>query len=219
MSFALNRSYIGLRGDVVEVLLDSGIRPRTVLDVGCATGEMGRSLKEHFGATVHGVEPVAEMAAIAQTKLDYVFTGLAEDFVGQLDPQATYDTIILADVLEHTIDPWTLLAFFRSRLAPGGIIVISMPNVRHWSTIFRLAILGDWPHRDRGIHDRTHLRFFTLRNMRDLVSGAGLMLLDVHRNLRIDEGFGRINAISSITNIPGIRAFFVFQYILTCKAA
>jgi SAM-dependent methyltransferase len=219
MNKPFNASYVGQRGDVVGLLMSSGRTLTRVLDVGCATGEVGAYVKRETGAAVDGVEMMPDMAAVARTKLDSVFTGTAEQFVDQSDPALRYDAILLADVLEHTVDPWGLLAFFRGRLAPGGVIVISLPNIRHWSTIFNLAVRGDWPHRERGIHDRTHLRFFTLRTMRPLIEGAGLRIERVNRNLRIDEAFGRINRYSGLTNIPGVRAFFTFQYLFLCSAA
>ncbi len=213
-----NASYVGLRGDVVDLLLSGKVKLERVLDVGCATGEVGAYLKATTGATVDAVEMVPAMAEVARTKVDNVFTGTAEEFVEKSDPSLRYDAILLADVLEHTVDPWSLLAFFRSRLTPGGVIVISLPNIRHWSTIFNLLVLGNWPHRDRGIHDRTHLRFFTLKTARALIEGAGLKIRKVNRNLRIDEGFGKINKVSAVTNIPGVRSFFTFQYLFLCAA-
>lgn len=218
MNKRFNASYVGQREDVVKLLLARGMELSRVLDVGCATGEVGAYVKRATGAVVDGVEMAPDMAAVARTKLDNLFEGTAEQFVAQSDPAMHYDAIILADVLEHTVDPWSLLAFFRSRLTPTGFVVISLPNIRHWSTIFNLAVRGDWPHRDRGIHDRTHLRFFTLRTMRTLIEGSGLKIDTIERNLRIDEAFGPINKYSSMTNIPGLRSFFTFQYVFLCSA-
>ncbi|MBT2188495.1 class I SAM-dependent methyltransferase [Sphingobium nicotianae] len=219
MNQPFNASYVGHRADVVSLLMSSGTTLHRVLDVGSATGEVGAYVKRQTGAIVDAVEMVPEMAAVAATKLDNVFVGTAEEFVEKSDPALRYDAILLADVLEHTADPWALLAFFRSRLTPTGVVVISLPNIRHWSTIFNLTFRGDWPHRDRGIHDRTHLRFFTLKTMRELIESAGLKIDRMNRNLRIDEGFGRINKYSGFTNLPGLRSFFTFQYLFLCSAA
>lgn len=213
-----NASYTGLRSDVINLLLEQKQQFGHVLDVGCATGEVGRYMKDRFGASVDGVEIMPDMAEVARTKLDRVFAMSAEAFMETAAHDVAYDAIILSDVLEHTADPWGLLRYFHDRLAPGGIIMISLPNIRHWSTIFNLAVRGDWPHRDRGIHDRTHLRFFTLRTMRALIAQAALRPVAMRRNLRIDEGFSRINRWSRFTNLPGVRAFFTFQYIFACAA-
>jgi 2-polyprenyl-3-methyl-5-hydroxy-6-metoxy-1,4-benzoquinol methylase len=219
MAKDFNPSYVGLRGDVIEALLACKPQPGRVLDVGCATGEVGRYIKQVTGSAVDGVEVMPDMAAEAATKLDNVFVGPVEQFLVRQDRPVTYDAIILADVLEHTQDPWSLLKQFRALLSNDGIIVISLPNVRHWSTIYSVMVRGVWPYRDRGIHDRTHLRFFTLANIKELVSSANMVINLLKRNLRIDEGFGKINRLSALTNIPGVRAFFVFQYILVCSAS
>ncbi len=68
-----------------------------------------------------------------------------------------------------------------------GLIVASIPNVRHYSTIFSLVVRGYWPYRDRGIHDKTHLRFFTLKNIKELFLDANLDIISIVRNYRIIE--------------------------------
>ena len=37
----------------------------------------------------------------------------------------------------------------------------------------KLLIRGEWEYRDRGILDRTHLRFFTIKSIREMVEDAG----------------------------------------------
>ena len=88
-------------------------------------------------------------------------------------PHGTYDTLIAADVLEHLKDPWTALRRYAQLLEPHGTAVVSLPNVGHWSTYANLA-RGTWPRRPEGIFDATHLRWFTLRDARELLLQAGL---------------------------------------------
>jgi len=81
-------------------------------------------------------------------------------------------------VLEHLVDPWSLLQRQARWLAPDGLVVACIPNMAHWSVLVHL-LMGEWPYQDSGLFDRTHLRFFTLSSIRQLFAGAGLHILDV----------------------------------------
>src|SRR5437016_12769572 len=84
-----------------------------------------------------------------------------------------FDAIVYGDVLEHLHDPARVLAALNRGLAPGGQAVISVPNVAHLWVRLSLAA-GRFEYADRGILDRTHLRFFTRRSLGALLTGAGL---------------------------------------------
>ena len=84
-----------------------------------------------------------------------------------------YDVIVFADVLEHLRDPERVLRSLAPFLARGGRVLASIPNVAHWSIRWRL-LAGRWQYQDRGILDRTHLRFFTRETALALFASAGL---------------------------------------------
>ena len=103
-----------------------------VLDLGCATGTTGAALKQRQPVEVVGVEREPAYAQEAETRLDRVITADVE----ALDPQelGRFDALIAADILEHLVDPWAVLARYAALLEPGGAAVVSLPNVGHWST-------------------------------------------------------------------------------------
>lgn len=212
-----NASYIGKRDDV-EGLVPSDIK--FVLDVGCSTGVLGASIKAHFGAMVVGIEISDAMAAKAKMQLDRVLIGDAAEIIknGSLEGMQ-YDLIIFADLLEHLVDPWGTLKASVAYLTPGGCVVASIPNVRHIDTIYNLLVKGVWPYRDRGIHDRTHLRFFTRKNIEDLFEGAGLTIEVVRVNYRFFEKPYRINRFARLAAFPWVRNFLAFQYLVRARAS
>lgn len=164
------------RGYVPEGLLNLIPHPPAlVLDVGCFCGAVGERLKAKYpGVRVVGVEPVKQAAGEARLVLDCVLEGRLEDVsladahvVGQ-----SVDVIVLADVLEHMIDPWRALQQLRELLKPGGIVLASIPNIRNWNVVDQL-VRGDFEYAESGILDITHLRFFTLRGIRRLFEETG----------------------------------------------
>lgn len=145
---------------------------RVVLDVGCGEGALGRMLKRNRPeVVVLGIEPLPDVAAVAGEHLDAVQVGGAEG--GWPMDWPAPDCIVFADSLEHMVDPWSVLARSVARLAPGGSVVFSMPNVAHHSVLVG-GLRGRWDYADHGLLDRTHLRFFTRLTLLELVRGAGL---------------------------------------------
>jgi len=207
-----NPSYVGQRGDIQRLIPENA---KLVLDVGCSTGALGAAVKAKTGAQVFGIELSEEMAKEAFDRIDKVFVGDAMEIIiqGKLGNHL-FDTIIFADVLEHLIDPWKTLSAAANYLNPGGVIIASIPNIRHIDTIYNLVLKGYWPYRDRGIHDRTHLRFFTRKNIVELFEHTGLCIDVIETNYRLLERPHKINRYAKFFAFPGIRSFFAFQYLV-----
>src|SRR6266536_462068 len=119
------------RPEILEAVPESAAR---ILDVGCGSGRLGEQIKRRQGATVWGVEIVREAAEQAAKRLDRVWNSPVEVALGEI-PDESLDCIITADVLEHLVDPWSVLAQLRRKLVAGGTVVASIPNVGHWEVI------------------------------------------------------------------------------------
>lgn len=144
---------------------------KCVLDVGCGAGGFGALLKERFGCEAWGIESNEEAAAIAATKLDHVLVGDASVIVAEL-PKSQFDLIACNDVLEHMPWPDQFLANVTPALTESGVILASLPNLRYFRAL-KTLLRGDFPWEPDGIFDRTHLRFFTFRAVRELFERAG----------------------------------------------
>ena len=207
-----NISYIGQRNDILN-FIPPGVR--RVLDIGCSAGNLGYSIKNKLNAEVCGIELNRQMADDASKKLDKVLVddietlNLTEHF-----PKKYFDCIIFADILEHLKDPWDVLKNTRNVLSDTGLIIASIPNVRHHSTIINLLIKGYWPYRNRGIHDKTHLRFFTLRNIKEMFESNGFQLAKISRKYRIIEKPHPYNKYSKYFAISIFKELLTFQYLV-----
>jgi len=148
-----NPSYIGARNDILNLVPDCVSK---VLDIGCGIGTLGESIKQKWKVEVVGIEIDEQMAKVAKERLDKVIIGDIEKInLAEYLTLNYFDCIIFADILEHLKDPWSVLKKIVKFLAEDGIIVASIPNVRHYTTILNLVFRGYWPYRERGIHDRT----------------------------------------------------------------
>lgn len=147
----------------------NGRRGLRVLDVGCGFATTSEHLQQ-LGNEVTGVEESAVACDVARTRLGRIVQAdLQKADLGE----ERFDAIIFADVLEHLPWPVGVLQRYLQWLAPGGSVIISLPNVGLWSV--RLAHLaGRWEYAETGVLDRTHLRFFTGRSARWMIDQAGL---------------------------------------------
>jgi 2-polyprenyl-3-methyl-5-hydroxy-6-metoxy-1,4-benzoquinol methylase len=158
-----------------------------VLDVGCGSGVHGAELKRIYGHRVVGVD-------LSETSIRKATARLAEAYVADVTKPELYpfssgrrfDVIVFSDILEHLYDPLDVLTRHYRLLAPGGKVLISLPNIAIWNV--RLALLaGRFEYQDTGTLDRTHVRFYTRRTFRQFTSEAGL---DVKRS-RVTPGIVR----------------------------
>lgn len=148
-----------------------------ILDVGCGGGVLAELLDE-AGNRVTGVDrleaPARASSFAAYWRAD-LNRGLADAAPG-LRPGG-YTRILLLDVLEHLAAPETLLRDCVPFLAPGGRVIVSVPNVAN--LVIRITLLlGRFNYADRGIHDRTHLRLFTRRTATALIEECGLRIVE-----------------------------------------
>lgn len=207
-----NHSYIGRRDDILNLIPENVSK---VLDIGCSVGTLGEQIKQKSGSKVIGIELNKQAAKLAKKKLDKVIIEDLNKINLEKHFKAKYfDCIIFGDVLEHLKDPWSILKQSTTYLNKDGIVIASIPNVRHFTTIINLLFNGYWPYRERGIHDKTHLRFFTLNNIKELFKDANLKITKIKRNYRIIEKPHRINKISKYFSYLPFRELLVFQYII-----
>jgi SAM-dependent methyltransferase len=148
---------------------------RSVLDIGCGDGGLGRALKDRAPCHVVGVTFAAAEAAQARTVIDAVMEADIEtaDFGGL----GSFDAVVCSHVLEHLRDPGAVLRRLRGNLAGGGTLIVALPNPLLWRQ--RLAFLaGRFRYTDGGIMDDTHLRFFDWVSGQQLIEGAGYRIVE-----------------------------------------
>lgn len=148
------------------------------LDVGCWTGNMGKELIQNHGCIVDGLDLNEEALAVAKErgfrktyKIDLNSPNL--NFSNISDK---YDFIIFADVLEHLINPQTVLVELSKNLNNKGTVVISVPNICF--IYYRLThLFGNFNYNPQGgVMDSTHLKFFTKNTIESLCKNSGYQI-------------------------------------------
>ena len=152
------------------------LRPgERVLEVGCSTGALTERIRGK-GCMVVGIEVRPDAAAKARAFAEEVLVGDVER-IPLVWPPASFDVILLLDVLEHLFDPAAATRRLLSLLKPDGRVVVALPNVAHWQVRFRL-LAGRFRYEDSGILDRAHLHFYTRRTAAELLVQSGLEIVE-----------------------------------------
>ena len=193
-----------------------------VLDVGCNAGANINFLKRNYDNVGFSmgldyndtaINVAKETLSIAQV---CNFNDLEQ--LSTILSNKSFNTIIIADVLEHLLYPKQVVEILYSKLKPNGKIIISLPNTGYYATLFHF-FRRKWPRNERGIYDKTHIQFFFKRNLQDIVPvSAEYKLINrtfklvEYKSVFLDKIF-----IPIIPFIPIIRDFFTFQYILEIR--
>lgn len=204
----------------------SSLNPRsklTVLDVGCSKGYMGKNLpSSHF--TFYGIEMNKYDAAVASKY--YKEVKIADLDNDRLIYKAEFfDTIILADVIEHLKNSLKITSDLKPFLKKEGVMVLSTVNIANLYIRLRL-LFGKFDYQENGILDQTHLKIFTLKTFRHLATKSGLTIikeeftpipLPIIHNI-FSEGkplyiFHKFNYLLARL----VPTLFCFQFILYCK--
>lgn len=168
--------FTGARADFVARL--PAHCPLGVLEVGCGDGATGRLAREAGKCDRYvGVELFPDAAEKARRHLHEVIVGDVETVALPWAP-ASFDALILSEVLEHLISPELALARLAPLVRPGGVVLASSPNVSHWRVV-RELLAGRFELADSGVFDRTHMRWFTPRSFRELFEDAGFEVMSV----------------------------------------
>lgn len=198
---------------------------KKVLEIGCATGYVGKYLKEKRQCRVSGVELNPDAAAMARQHYEKVVIGDAAALQIYDQFSEKFDVILCSNVLEHLTDPAATLARLKKLLAPDGYFVIALPNIAHWSIRLKL-LFGNFNYTEGGgILDNTHLKFFTLKTAEQLLKNAGLKI--ERWSFDWDNGIPKFNGL--LLRVPAVGpavlkcfyslrpSLFGFQFIFKAK--
>jgi 2-polyprenyl-3-methyl-5-hydroxy-6-metoxy-1,4-benzoquinol methylase len=195
-----------------------------VLDVGCGGGGLGAALKAERGCEVFGIEGFEDAAEEARGRLDGVLC-LDLDGLDALPPDiGRFDAIVFGDVLEHLRDPARLVQTLLPALAEGGALVMSVPNVKHWSVFYPLLVDDRWTYEDVGLLDRTHVHFFTAHEIANMLGELGLEIahLEVNDHAPLPPQMEPLAALAEFLRADRDEAaarLGAYQYLLVARRA
>ena len=147
-----------------------------VLDIGCGEGVLASEIKQN-GNRVTGIDVLPEVEH--QGELEGYFSADLDNGIQPVIQALNgkrFDRVLLLDILEHLRRPEDLLAECQEVLARDGQLIVSLPNIAN-ITVRAMLLFGRFKYTERGLLDRTHLRFFTRKTARRLLEQSGYKII------------------------------------------
>jgi 2-polyprenyl-3-methyl-5-hydroxy-6-metoxy-1,4-benzoquinol methylase len=189
--------YSNVRKDLVNLITQpSGL---AVMEIGAAYGETLFYLKEiGVAKEAVGIDLFEDSNKSNYKKVDHFIFGNVDQL--QL-PQYNnhFDLILLPDVLEHIDEPKKTLIKIKEYLKNDGEIIVSMPNIRHYSAFMKIFVKGDFKYEESGIFDYTHVRFYCKKNIQELLESAGYKIIRSEGSIRNFKGRSVAKIVNQIT--------------------
>jgi 2-polyprenyl-3-methyl-5-hydroxy-6-metoxy-1,4-benzoquinol methylase len=197
--------------------------PANLLDLGCSGGLLSARIRD-LGHTVTGVD-VLEIDGVRDRVDHFIQADLDRGLPSEVGARGPYDVVVCGDILEHVRQPEQLLSEIRGLLAPGGVLITSVPNFGHWYARIR-TVLGLFDYDQRGVLDNGHVRFFTRRGLLRRLRNAGFTV--VHQEttgLPLDvltSGGGLTRRVLRVIDrllVTARPTLFGYQFVCMCEPA
>jgi 2-polyprenyl-3-methyl-5-hydroxy-6-metoxy-1,4-benzoquinol methylase len=198
-----------IRTDILSFM--GSQRDLTVLEIGSGCGYTLMEMKRQgIAKSIHGND-IVETANDKSDFDSYVVGDIEQASLSY--PPAHFDAIVFADVLEHLVDPKSVIHKLLPYLKPGGSFYASLPNIRYFAALYKIAVKGNFQYEELGIFDKTHLRFYCKSDM--------LELFDNIQHVRIDGIASNLHHINRNKKVVAnkltagvLEQFLTFQYLI-----
>jgi 2-polyprenyl-3-methyl-5-hydroxy-6-metoxy-1,4-benzoquinol methylase len=202
-----------------QVLQCSFSSPR-IIDFGCYRGELLNTLGNLLPGSVLFGSDIENLIKQTNEKINFLKIDLND--VNQLErlEQNKFDVLILADILEHILNPLDILREMHKFRTEKSNVFLSIPNSGHW--YFRLKVLfGKFDYEENGLFDKTHIRFFTLKTIRELILKSNFEIIDLGYSSIPWENITKIKILrKSLSRIERLLIKIrpeIFAYQVVCK--
>ena len=199
--------------DIALKLLEKGEK---LLDLGGGRGDCGEAVKaSSLYKEIYGVD--VDFKLLEESKERGLVINRCDLNKGALPFKCNYfDAITCLEVIEHIINPHEILREVNRILKPGGIFIISTPNIQWIYHIFRL-ILGYGPSTsfpDSNIfryyrsnsYDGGHVKYFTKRDLCNLMISSNFIINQIRLTYTVNSPILK-RLIKLCINIPILKYF------------
>lgn len=210
--------FSNVRKDIISLIPSNP--DQKIMEIGAGTGNTLLYIKENgLASEVMGVELMRLPHSNQEHRLIDKFQ-IANIEQKEINAEQEYfDVIICADVLEHLVDPWTSLKKIAGHLKRGGLLIVSVPNIREWKTLLQIVGKGDFRYNpEGGVMDKTHLRFFCKKNILELIRSSALSPIYIRPNFMLTVlREGRKRRMINLFTLRLLEDFLTVQYLVIAK--
>lgn len=159
----------GINVPLYSVISSFELNGKNILSLGCGSAALEEKLEKEYNCKVTGLDYDKNAIELAKKKISKAFTfNLEKDSLNTVLKKDKFNIVILADILEHLRNPEKVLTEIKEFLSKDGLIITSIPNIANWSVRLKL-LFGEFNYTSHGLLDKTHLKFYTLKNAKRLI--------------------------------------------------
>jgi 2-polyprenyl-3-methyl-5-hydroxy-6-metoxy-1,4-benzoquinol methylase len=161
---------------------------RSVLEIGAGPGSITKILTSVSNCKVTALDIDFESIEKLKPYCERAYQADLNDssWPNILENDGKFDVLVAADVLEHVYEPLAVLKAMNAFLNQNGFMVISLPHAGH-SVVHACLFDEDFEYNDFGLLDRTHIRFFGIKNIQKLFQDAGMKIVHAEFVIRNPE--------------------------------
>lgn len=207
--------FSSVRDDLIG-LIPKSCGECNILEIGCGNGATLHKLKQlGVAKTTTGVElfPTKDNY---YSVIDHIFLENVESILFPSAMYNSFDVVIMGDVIEHLVDPWSALKKVSNLLKSDGLILLSIPNIRYYLALKSIIINGDFKYEETGILDKTHLRFFCRKNVLELLDSAGLKAETITSAFDTETIRSKKYILDKMT-FGMLHDFFIYQFLVVAR--
>jgi 2-polyprenyl-3-methyl-5-hydroxy-6-metoxy-1,4-benzoquinol methylase len=210
--------FSNIRKDIISLIPKNP--DQKILEIGAGAGNTLLYIKENqLAREVMGVELIEIANSNQKHPLIDIFQIANIEQENIQAKEEYFDIIICADVLEHLVDPWTMVEKLSKYLRKDGLLIVSIPNIREWKTLGKIIFKGDFCYESAGgIMDKTHLRFFCKKNAYQMLNTPILSTIYCKPNFMlkvVPEGEKR--RILNLITFRLFEDFLAIQYLFIAR--
>ncbi|PIP53204.1 hypothetical protein COX08_02315 [Candidatus Beckwithbacteria bacterium CG23_combo_of_CG06-09_8_20_14_all_34_8] len=203
--------YSQIRSDVFNMICDG---QNKILEIGCGQGKTLQLLKKIKKASFTvGIDKHYPSIKYAQNIIDKAICCDVEKENIKLEKNS-FDYILCLDIIEHLHDPQIFLTNLKSLLKLSGILIVSIPNIRNIQILKNLIVKDSWKYEDKGILDRTHIRFFTKTSFVQLTDNCGYEMIKYKFN---SPELNRPTRLLDLISGHRLAPFYIVQHLFKFK--
>lgn len=209
--------YSNIRYDIITMIDKKVLDNFNVLEIGCGCGATLLQIQSNYkNASVYGVELISDAIKIGGSILNIIQGNIENKNLSY--PEMYFDYIIFGDILQHLHNPLDTIKYVSRFLKNEGYILAGVLNILNFSVIIPL-LRGNFTYQDAGILDRSHLRFFTKKELLKLFIEADYSIESLYqKNNNIDEEtLGYLKNLCSLDSEISMEELMVYQYLLKVK--
>ena len=156
-----------VRNDVIKFILNRKIHPKKIFEFGGGSGFTSEKLCEIFNCNATNLD--LSIPKLRSNKIHHIEGDINEINLIKEIKNDKFDLILALDFIEHIKDTEKLMRIIKNISKENSYLVISVPNIKNIRVPFNIYIKDTFPRKDSGIFDRTHLRWFTKKDIKNLL--------------------------------------------------